>query len=69
MHDSCWQAYATAHRVAVYYVAESQANAAYLLEWDAWRDAGVRLLHCRRQYSLQFRLFFVVACGLRCFTR
>lgn len=37
------QAHATAHRVSLYYVAESPASAAFLLEWDAWRDAGVRV--------------------------
>lgn len=35
------QAHATAHRVALFYVAESQSSAAYLVEWDAWREAGV----------------------------
>lgn len=35
-------AHAGSCRVAVFYVAGSQASAAYLLEWDTWREAGVR---------------------------
>ena len=35
------QAHATANRVVLYYIAESQASAAYLVDWDAWREAGV----------------------------
>lgn len=34
-------AHATAHKVAVFYVAENRAAAAYLVEWDQWREAGV----------------------------
>lgn len=43
-------AHAGSCRVAVFYVAASQAAAAYLLEWDTWREAGVsaapRSLRC-----------------------
>ena len=34
-------AHATAHPCNLIYAADSQASAAYLLEWDAWREAGV----------------------------
>lgn len=34
-------AHATAHRVSLFYLADSPASAAYLVEWDGWRDAGV----------------------------
>jgi len=34
-------AHATAHKVALYYVAEKPASACYLVEFDEWRDAGV----------------------------
>jgi hypothetical protein len=34
-------AHATAHPINLVYAAESQSSAAYLLEWDSWRDAGV----------------------------
>lgn len=34
-------AHAGSCRVAVFYVAGSQSSAAYLLEWDTWREAGV----------------------------
>ncbi len=35
------QAHATARKVTCYYVCSSAAQAAFLTEWDAWRDAGV----------------------------
>ena len=35
-------AHAGSCRVAVFYVAASQPSAAYLVEWDTWREAGVR---------------------------
>lgn len=34
------QAHATAHKTALLYVAESPAAAAYLVDWDGWREAG-----------------------------
>ncbi len=34
-------AHATQHSINLVYAAESQSSAAYLLEWDSWRDAGV----------------------------
>ena len=34
-------AHAGSSRVAVFYVADSQPSAAYLVEWDTWREAGV----------------------------
>lgn len=33
-------AHAGSSRVAVFYVADSQPSAAYLVEWDTWREAG-----------------------------
>lgn len=36
-------AHAGSCRVAVFYVAGSQASAAYLLEWDTWREAGAHV--------------------------
>ena len=35
------QAQATANRVSLVYVAESQEGAAYVIEWDELREAGV----------------------------
>ncbi|GAB4816983.1 hypothetical protein N2152v2_004029 [Parachlorella kessleri] len=35
------QAHATANKVILLYAVESQTSAAYLVEWDAWREAGV----------------------------
>lgn len=34
-------AHAGSSAVSVFYVASSQASAAYLKEWDSWREAGV----------------------------
>jgi hypothetical protein len=34
-------AHATSFPVNIVYAAESQSSAAYLLEWDSWREAGV----------------------------
>ncbi|KAL4437987.1 hypothetical protein ABPG77_004208 [Micractinium sp. CCAP 211/92] len=36
-------AHAGSCRVAVFYVAGSQSSAAYLLEWDNWREAGAHV--------------------------
>lgn len=36
-------AHAGSSRVSVFQLAPSQAAAAYLLEWDTWREAGVRV--------------------------
>jgi hypothetical protein len=36
------QAHATAAGVAAYYVDDSPSRAAFVAEWDAWREAGVR---------------------------
>ena len=36
------QAHATSHRVTAYYVTKSPSSAAFLSEWDQWREAGVR---------------------------
>lgn len=35
------QAHATANAVSLFYVTESQQSAAYLADWDKWREAGV----------------------------
>jgi hypothetical protein len=35
------QAHATSHRVTAYYVTKSPQTAAFLAEWDQWREAGV----------------------------
>lgn len=35
------QAHATANAVSLFYVTECQQSAAYLTEWDRWREAGV----------------------------
>jgi hypothetical protein len=35
------QAHASSRRVSVYYVTRSPSSAAFLAEWDAWREAGV----------------------------
>jgi hypothetical protein len=35
------QAHATSHRVTAYYVTKSPSSAAFLSEWDQWREAGV----------------------------
>lgn len=36
-------AHASAHSVTLYCVAESLSSVAYLVEWDAWRSAGVKV--------------------------
>lgn len=40
------QAQATANRVSLVYVAESQEGAAYVTEWDELREAGVSVFYC-----------------------
>jgi hypothetical protein len=35
------QAHATAHKVTCFYVTRSPATAAFLPEWDVWREAGI----------------------------
>lgn len=35
------QAHATSHKVTAYYVTKSPQTAAFLAEWDQWREAGV----------------------------
>lgn len=35
------QAHATSHRVTAYYVTRSRTTAAFVTEWDQWREAGV----------------------------
>ena len=35
------QAHATANPVTLYYITQSQQSAAYLADWDQWRNAGV----------------------------
>jgi hypothetical protein len=35
------QAHATSHKVSCYYVTKSPSSAAFLAEWDQWREAGV----------------------------
>lgn len=35
------QAHATSHKVTCYYVTKSPSSAAFLAEWDQWREAGV----------------------------
>ena len=35
------QAHATANPVTLFYVAQGQQSAAYLADWDQWREAGV----------------------------
>lgn len=39
------QAHATSHKVTAYYVTKSPQTAAFLAEWDQWREAGVSS-HC-----------------------
>lgn len=34
-------AHATAHKITCFYVAPAPAKAAFLTEWDSWREAGV----------------------------
>ena len=36
------QAHATAHKVTLIYACASPASAAFLADWDTWREAGVR---------------------------
>jgi len=36
-------AHASAHSVSLFHVAESPSAAAYLVDWDGWRDAGVNV--------------------------
>ena len=36
------QAHATAHKVTLIYASASPASAAFLADWDTWREAGVR---------------------------
>lgn len=42
------QAHATAHHVTCYYLSTSPQGAAFISEWDVWREAGVRFqpLYC-----------------------
>jgi hypothetical protein len=35
------QAHATSHKVSCFYVTKSPSSAAFLAEWDQWREAGV----------------------------
>lgn len=42
-------AHAGNSRVTVFYVADKQSEAAYVLEWDLWREAGVSDC-CRGQH-------------------
>lgn len=42
------QAHASSHRVTAYYVTKSPSSAAFLSEWDQWREAGVRA--CTHQW-------------------
>ncbi|BDA47799.1 hypothetical protein COCOBI_11-0560 [Coccomyxa sp. Obi] len=37
------QAHSTAHRVTLFYFAPSALSAAYLKDWDSWREAGVQV--------------------------
>ena len=37
------QAHATANPVTLFYITQCQQSAAYLADWDQWREAGV---HC-----------------------
>ena len=56
------QAQATANRVSLVYVAESQEGAAYVTEWDELREAGVsstagpRMVHDVQYWSAQLLL-------------
>lgn len=36
------QAHATANPVTLFYITQCQQSAAYLADWDQWREAGVR---------------------------
>jgi hypothetical protein len=36
------QAHATEHHVALVYLCKNRGSAAYLKDWDVWREAGVR---------------------------
>ncbi len=42
-NDILVQAHATAHHVSLFYVADSASSAAYIKDWDNWREAGVSL--------------------------
>lgn len=35
------QAHATSHKVSCFYVTKAPSSAAFLAEWDQWREAGV----------------------------
>ena len=55
------QAHATANAVSLFYVTESQQSAAYLADWDRWRQAGVSSLH-----SLEFFHTFYLSIPSSC---
>lgn len=40
------QAHATAHRVTLFYAAVDATRAAYLKDWDSWREAGIAVEPC-----------------------
>lgn len=42
------QAHATANPVSLFYITQCQQSAAYLADWDQWREAGVRF---RKQFG------------------
>lgn len=47
------QAHASAHPVAAIYVTDSMSSAAFLTEWDQWRDAGVSFRPLYTQDAVQ----------------
>jgi len=55
------QAHATSHKVTCYYVTKSPSSAAFLAEWDQWREAGVswgRQRHASRQGVASWGCYF-----------
>ena len=48
------QAHATANPVSLFYMTQCQQSAAYLADWDQWREAGVKCLKQIWQHLLVF---------------
>lgn len=47
------QAHATANPITLFYIAPCQQNAAYLADWDQWREAGVsHALHQQHTWQM-----------------
>lgn len=50
------QAHATANPVTLVYAAQCQQSAAYIADWDQWREAGVGDLPCSSSSARKFSL-------------